>query len=235
VLLDIDYLFIGLPAVSLSIWAQWKIVSARAAARMTPSSSGLTGAEAALRVMQAAGARPVQIEPASGQLADHYDPGRKILRLSEQVCSGRSLADIGVAAHEACHVPQHSSHLPLLLVRSAIVPLANLGSTTVWMLALAGLLLGIFRFIIWAVFLLWIMLFLQLLNLPVELDASRRARTVLLESGMVNTEEEQTVAAVLGATAWTHVAGVVTDVWPLRRFRAPSRQAVRPGSTDQSP
>jgi Zn-dependent membrane protease YugP len=209
-LLDIDYYFIGLPALALPLWALRRIVATRAVARVKPSSSGLTGAEAALRVMQAGGARPVEIEPATGRLADHYDPSRKILRLSERVCSGRSLADIGVAAHEAGHALQQNSRFPLLLVRNVIVPLASLGSITVWMLAGAWLVLGIFRLFIWDVYLLWILMLLQLINLPVELDASRRARRVLREAGVVAPEEEQAVGAVLDATAWTHVAGVLT-------------------------
>ena len=148
-LLDVDYFLLGMPGIALSLWAQWRMVSVCSAASRQPASSGLTGAEAALRLMQASGVGPVEITPAAGQLSNHYDPSRKVLRLSQSVYAGRSLAALGVAAHEAGHAIQHASKHPGLIVRSAIVPLANLGSIAFWLLILAGLFLGMFRLIIW--------------------------------------------------------------------------------------
>jgi Zn-dependent membrane protease YugP len=167
----------------------------------------------------------VEIETAAGQLADYYHAARKVLRLSSGVASGRSLTALGIAAHEAGHALQYGARFPGLWLRRAIVPLANLCSTTFWMLVLAGLFLGVFRLIIASVFVLWFSVVLQLLNVPGELDASRRARRALAAEGLVTAEEENRIQPVLNARAWTHVAGVLTDLWPIRPLVASSGQA----------
>ena len=219
-LLAIDYYFLALPAILLAAWAQWKIVSVRSRARRVPATSGLTGAEAAFRILEASGAGRVDVEPATGQLATHYDSAHRVLRLSPEVHAGRSLAALGAAGHEAGHVLQHATWFPLLWVRAAIVPLAILGSTTFWMLLSAGFLLGIFRLIVWAILVLWGSLILQLVNLPIERDASRRARQALLSTGVVTVEEDPLVAQVLNAAPWTHVAAVLSSfpVWIYSPF-----------------
>ncbi len=211
-LLDSDYILLGMPGIALSLWAQWRIVSACSTAARIPATSGLTGAEAARRLIEASGVGPVEITPASGQLANHFDPGRKVLRLSHGVYAGRSLAAIGVAGHEAGHVLQQTASFPWQSVREAVVPIACLGSIAFWMLILAGLLLGMFQFIIWGLALFSVVVLLQLLNLPTELDASRRARQRLLATGLVTKEQEAVVIRVLDAAAWTHVASVFTAV-----------------------
>ena len=173
-LLDSDYYLIALPAVSLSLWAQWRLFSPEASASRIPAASGLSGAEAARRDAGrwcgTGGDRARH-----GQLSNHYDPSHKVLRLSHDVYSSRSLAALGIAAHEAGHALQHGPRYPGLLLRSLLVPVATLGSTTLWLLVLAGLFLGMFRLIIWSIFVLWFTVILQLINLPVEIDASRRA------------------------------------------------------------
>jgi len=211
-LLDIDYILLGIPGIALSLWAQGRIVSACSAASRLPAASGLTGAEAAQRLMQAGAVGPVEITPAAGQLSNHYDPSRKALRLSRSVYAGRSLAALGIAAHEAGHALQHASRYPGLIVRGAIVPTANLASTAFWLLILAGLLLGMFRLIIWGLALFSLSVVLQLINLPVELDASRRARQTLLDAGLMTQDEDALVGRVLNAAAWTYVAAVFTSV-----------------------
>ena len=133
--------------------------------------------------MQAGGVGPVAIEPVAGQLTDHYDPRHKVLRLSEGVYAGRSVAALGIAAHEAGHAIQDASHYPGLIVRNAIVPVAGLGSTVFWILILAGMFLGMFRLIIAGIILFSATVVFQLINLPVEFDASRRARQMLLSTG----------------------------------------------------
>ncbi|HMF35799.1 MAG TPA: zinc metallopeptidase [Isosphaeraceae bacterium] len=211
-LLDIDYILLGMPGIAFSLWAQWRIVSVCSAASRLPASSGLTGAEAALRVMQASGVGPVEIMPAAGQLPNHYDPSRKVLRLSRSVYAGRSLASLGIAAHEAGHAIQHASKYPGLIVRSAIVPLANLGSIAFWLLILAGLFLSMFRRTIWGLALFSLVVVLQLINLPIEFDASRRARQHLLTTELVTQEEEAVVGRVMNAAALTYVAAILTSV-----------------------
>jgi uncharacterized protein len=211
-LLDIDYILLGMPGIALSLWAQWRIFSAYSAASRMHASSGLTGAEVAQRLMQAGGVGPVEITPAAGQLSDHYDSSRKVLRLSKGVHAGRSLASLGVAAHEAGHAIQHASRYPWLAVRSVIVPVANLGSIAFWLLIFSGLFLGMFRLIVWGLALFSLSVILQLINLPIEFDASRRAREKLLAAGMLAPEEEAVVARVMNAAAWTYVAAILTSV-----------------------
>ena len=214
-LLNIDYLLFALPGIALSLWAQARISSAYATGSRIPASSGLTGAEAAARVMQAGGVGPVAIEPVAGQLTDHYDPRHKVLRLSEGVYAGRSIAALGIAAHEAGHAIQDASHYPGLIVRNAIVPVAGLGSTVFWILILAGMFLGMFRLIIAGIILFSATVVFQLINLPVEFDASRRARQMLLSTGMVAPDEDEVVGRVLNAAAWTYVAATLTSVMTL--------------------
>lgn len=212
VLLDIDYILLGIPGIAVSLWAQWRILSTCSAAARIPASSRLTGAETALRLMQAAGAGPVAITPAVGQLCNHYDSSRKILRLSRSVYAGRSLTALGVASHETGHAIQQAAGYPGRIVRDAIVPLANLGSIAFWFLILAGLLLGMFRLIIWGLALFSLIVVIELLNLPVEFDASRRARHNLLASGLVTQEEDAVIGRVMNAAAWTYVGAILTSV-----------------------
>jgi Zn-dependent membrane protease YugP len=216
-LLDSDYFLIAIPGLSLSLWAQWRLFRARKIAAQIPSSSGMSGAEVAYQIMRVGGLIQVEVKPASGQLADHYDPETNVLRLSTAVESGRSLADVGIASHEAGHVLQHKARFPVLWLRSLLIPVASLGSSLFWLLVLAGFLLGIFRLIIWSDYVLWGTLILQLINLPIELDASHRARRALLAAGLVAPEEEVTIDSVLHAAAWKHVAATLTGAWPSLR------------------
>jgi Zn-dependent membrane protease YugP len=218
----LDYLLFLLPGIALSIWAQARIMRAYAEGSRIPAGSGLTGAETAQLVMRAGGVSGVGIEPVAGELSDHYDPRNKVLRLSPDVYAGRSLTAMGVAAHEAGHAIQDASGYPGLVARNVIVPLATLGSQVFWLLIAAGLLVGMFRLIILGIILFSMVVVFQLLNLPVEFDASRRGREVLLSAGLVSVEEERVVARVLNAAAWTYVAaaltGVLTLLYCLTRF-----------------
>ena len=136
----IEYLF-ALPGILLAMWAQARVSSAYAEGAGIPAASGLSGAEAAAYVMQAGGVSGVGIEPVAGQLTDHYDPGSKVLRLSEGVYAGRSLSALGIAAHEAGHAIQDATGYPGLVVRNLIVPLAGIGSNAFWILIVLGALL----------------------------------------------------------------------------------------------
>ena len=217
-----DYLLFLLPGMVLSMWAQARIMRAYAEGARIPAGSGLSGAETARLVMRAGGVTGVEIEPVAGELSDHYDPTNKVLRLSRDVYAGRSLAAMGVAAHEAGHAIQDVSGYPGLVARNAIVPLAGLGSQVFWLLIAAGVMLGMFRLIVLGIILFSVVVVFQILNLPVEFDASRRGRQVLRSAGLVMVEEEPVVARVLNAAAWTYVAatltGVLTLLYYLTRF-----------------
>jgi Zn-dependent membrane protease YugP len=212
---DPMYLLFLAPGMLLALWAQARISSAYAEGLRIPAGSGLTGAEAAARIMEARGVHGVAIEPVGGQLTDHYDPSHKVLRLSEGVYAGRSLAALGVAAHEAGHAIQDASGYHGLVIRNAIVPIAGFGSTAFWILIMAGALLHIFGLILLGILLFSLTVVFQLVNLPVEFDASRRAREALLSTGLIEPQEDRVVGHVLGAAAWTYVAATITSVLTL--------------------
>ena len=212
-----EYLF-ALPGILLALWAQARVSSAYAEGAGIPATSGLSGAEAAAYVMQAGGVSGVGIEPVAGQLTDHYDPGSKVLRLSGGVYGGRSLSALGIAAHEAGHAIQDATGYPGLVVRNLIVPLAGIGSNAFWILIILGALLHMTGLILLGIVLFSITVAFQLVNLPVEFDASRRAREALLTTGMVSVEEDRTVGKVLNAAAWTYVAATLTSVLILLSY-----------------
>jgi Zn-dependent membrane protease YugP len=224
-ILDPLYFLIIAPAVLLGLWAQFRIKSTYSVAQQTPAS--LSGAAAARHILDSAGLQNVDIEQVPGHLSDHYDPQRKILALSPDVYQTRSMAAVGIAAHEAGHAIQDAERYAPLVVRNAAVPVAGFGSNFGLLLLLIGmimgqpslLLLGIIHFAGVVVF--------QLVNLPVEFDASNRAKALLVSHGIVHQEEMHYVNKVLNAAALTYVAAtlqaVLTLVYYLIRYSAMSR------------
>lgn len=185
------------------------------------SRSGLTGREAAERILRSAGIYDVRIEHVSGNLTDHFDPRNRVLRLSDATYQSASVAAVGVAAHECGHAIQHSRGYAPLKLRSAIVPVANFGSAIAWPLILLGLLfnsrssylliqIGILAFSFAVLF--------QLVTLPVEFNASRRAVQILGESGMLLPDELSMTKKVLRAAALTYVAGAASAILQLLRI-----------------
>ncbi len=211
------WIFLG-PALLLGLWAQLMVKSAYAKMSRVQASSGLTGAQAASRILSDAGCRDVGIEVSHGWLSDHYDPRHKVLRLSREVYAGRSIAAVGIAAHEAGHAIQDARRYSPLVVRNAIVPVAGLGSNLAILLIIAGVILAMTQ-LAWAgVILFASVVVFQLVNLPVEFDASRRARDELVRSGVVSVQEDAAVAKVLNAAALTYVAATLTAVLQLIYF-----------------
>jgi Zn-dependent membrane protease YugP len=212
------YLLFLAPGILLALWAQFRIKSAYHEASQIPARSGYSGAEAANAVLHAANVSGVQIEPTEGFLSDHYVPGEKILRLSPDVYAGRSLAALGVAAHEAGHAIQGARRYPLLVIRNAIVPLAAFGSNAAWIILILGFALQLFGLILAGIVVFSLTVVFQLVNLPVEFDASRRARLALVSAGLVAPDEDATVGKVLNAAALTYVAATLTSVLTLLYF-----------------
>jgi Zn-dependent membrane protease YugP len=218
VIFDPLYFIVLAPAILLGIYAQWKVSSAYHRASRIPTRSGISGAEAAAHVMDGAGVRGVGIEDIPGQLTDHYDPSAKVLRLSPDVYEGHSLASVGIAAHEAGHAIQDARRYAPLVVRNAVVPLANFGSGAGWIILVLGFALQMTG-LIWigiAVFSLTVVF--QLVNLPVEFDASRRAKEELVRTGIISAEELPEVRRVLSAAALTYVAATLTAILTLIYF-----------------
>lgn len=206
------------PAMLLAMWAEWRVHQAYGEASQIPAQSGFSGAEAADAVLRTVGVRRVNIEPVDGVLSDHYDPYARALRLSPDVYAGRSLAALGIAAHEAGHAMQDARHYPLLGMRNALVPMANIGTSVSWLLILIGGLLASMQLILLGILAFSLTVLFQLVNLPVEFDASRRARIALVDGRLINPAEDRVVAKVLNAAALTYVAATLTSVLTLLYF-----------------
>jgi hypothetical protein len=221
------YLLVLAPGILVALWAQWRVSRAFSEASQIPPQSGVSGAEAAAVVMQAAGVTGVGIEPSDGYLSDHYDPSEKVLRLSPDVYRRRSLAALGVAAHEAGHAIQDQQRYAPLVLRNIMVPVAAFGSQASWYIIFLGLILtlsgllppDIGRLVVYGgIGLFATVVVFQIVNLPVEFDASRRARIALQEAGLVSPEEDQVVAKVLNAAALTYVAATLTSILTLAYY-----------------
>src|SRR5262245_43859813 len=212
------YFVVLAPGILLGIYAQWKVSSAYNRASRIATRSGINGAQAAAHVMDGAGVRGVGIEDIPGQLTDHYDPHAKVLRLSPDVYEGHSIASVGIAAHEDGHAIQDARRYAPLVVRNAVVPLANFGSGAGWIVMVLGFALQMTG-LIWigvAVFSLTVVF--QLVNLPVEFDASRRAKEELVRTGIISPDELPEVRRVLSAAALTYVAATLTAILTLLYF-----------------
>jgi Zn-dependent membrane protease YugP len=217
--LDIWYWILLAPAILLGLWAQMKVQSTFAEAQQV--AAPLSGAAAARYVLDSAGLQNVAIEPVEGFLSDHYDPRHKVLRLSPHVYQGASMAAVGVAAHEAGHALQDARNYAPLAVRNAAVPVASFGGGISVLLIVLGAMLS--PTLVWVGILLYSgVVFFQLVNLPVEFDASRRAKEQLDALGIVPASQQQYVRSVLNAAAWTYVAGtlqaVMTLIYLVTRF-----------------
>lgn len=215
-LFDPRYMMFMLPAFLLMMIVQWYVQSAYRRWSQVPARSRLTGAEAAQRLISAGGLYGVRIEGVQGNLTDHYDPREKVLRLSSGVYNSSSVAALAIAAHELGHAIQDKEGYFPLRLRAAMVPAVNIGSYLGWILIVLGILiqaaqiawLGVLVFSLGALF--------ALATLPVELNASARARQLLVTSGIISGDDEQRgVNNVLNAAAMTYVAALITAVLQL--------------------
>ncbi len=213
--LDVMYLLLMLPGLVIMLWAQHKVRQAYNAYRRVPNWAGITGAQAARLILDGQGLYDVPVEVTAGQLTDHYDPRHRVLRLSPEVYRQPSVAALGIAAHEAGHAIQHARAYAPLQVRSALVPVAGVGSNLGFVLIITGLALQTLE-LAWAGvgFFAFATLF-ALVTLPVEFDASWRAQNALARMGLVTGSEAQGVSQVLNAAAWTYVAGFAISVLQL--------------------
>lgn len=215
---DPVYLLIVGPTILLALWAQLRVKRAYRRWVSIPNRAGMTGAQAARAMLNQQGL-DLRIETSRGQLSDHYDPRDRTLRLSPDVYSGRSVAALGIACHEAGHALQHAERYPLLQLRSSVVPFANIGSWLAWPLIILGAILGSLKLAMVGVVAFSALVLFQLVTLPVEFDASRRAKEQLAVMGIVHTDgEARGVASVLNAAALTYVAATATALAQLFYF-----------------
>ncbi len=219
---DPMYFVFALPALILGFWAQMKVKSAFEKYSRVRARSGMSGAEAARRILDFNGLYDVDIQPAQGFLSDHYDPRSKVLRLSSQVYQSSSLASVGVAAHEAGHAIQDAKGYLPLQARTAMVPAVRFGSWLGPLVFMAGFFLMYLTRGQFGVQVAWLGVLMfgatalfAVVTLPVEFDASRRAKRVLVDLGIVGRDELQGVNRVLDAAALTYVAGAVQAISTL--------------------
>jgi len=213
---DYHYLLFILPGLLLSLWASWRTRSAFNKYSRVRSARGLTGAQAAQEMLRAAGIGDVKIVPTSGMLTDHYNPATKTLALSEDVYGTPSIAAVGVACHEAGHAVQHARAYKPLWLRTALVPTANIGSSLGYIVMLVGLVfLHSAQVVLIGAMLFAMVLLFQVVTLPVEFDASARAKRLAVENGIVLAQERQGMDRVLNAAALTYVAAVVSTLLTL--------------------
>ena len=214
---DMTYIVLVLPCILLSLWASARVNSTFKKYSGQISQRHITGAEAAMRILRANGVQDVRIERVSGNLTDHYDPKANVIRLSDSVYDSPSTAAIGVACHEAGHAMQYAQDYFPIRIRAAIIPITNIGSKLAMPLILLGILfsyflveVGILCFSLSVVF--------QLITLPVEFDASRRALQAIEQTGLLTEEERKGAKKTLTAAAMTYVAALAVALAQLLRL-----------------
>ena len=214
---DGTYILIVIGMV-LSMLASSRVKTTFAKYQRVRSMSGMTGAEAAQRILRQSGIYDVRVERVSGSLTDHYDPRSKVLRLSDSVYGSSSVAAVGVAAHECGHAVQHEKGYVPLSIRSALVPVANFGANLAWPVFLMGLIFSIGPLLDIGILLFLAAVLFQLVTLPVEFNASSRALRLLESNGILYGEEIRDTRKVLSAAALTYVASLAASVLQLLRL-----------------
>ena len=215
---DSMYLAFILPAMALSMWASFRTKRTFNKYSQVRSSTGYSGAEAARMMLDREGLHSVKIERANGFLSDHYNPLTRSLALSEGVYDSRSIAAIGVATHEAGHAVQHARNYAPMWLRSTLVPTANIGSSIGYFVMLIGLMLQASNMVLVGAVLFSMVLLFQVVTLPVEFDASARAKTLAVQYGIVSSSERQGMDRVLNAAALTYVAAAFSTLLTLLYF-----------------
>jgi len=216
-----------IPGVALSIYAQIKVSSTYNRYLEVPAGSGLSGAQAARAVLDEAGLQNVPVEEVPGHLTDHYDPTKRALFLSSENYRGNSLSAIGVAAHEAGHALQHKAAYAPMTLRQTLVPATQFASNAIYFMFFLSLFLNIAKLATLAVVIYGILFLFQVVTLPVEFDASRRAKQQLLRLGLIDSREHSAVNKVLGAAALTYVAAMVYALLELVHWILIARNSQR--------
>jgi uncharacterized protein len=221
------YWWFFLPGLLLGLYAQFKLTGTYNHYIQVPVESGLSGAESARQILDNAGLTNVPVEEVPGRLSDHYDPTKRALFLSSDNFHGRSIAAVGVAAHEAGHALQHKAAYTPLQLRMTLVPMTNFASQAVFWIMMLAMFMHLTALIWPAIIAFSVITLFQLITLPVEFDASRRAKEQLLRLGLVAREEGKAVSKVLNAAALTYVAAMVAAFFDLLHFIMIARSSER--------
>jgi uncharacterized protein len=210
--------------LGLGLWAQAKVKRTFARWSEVPVRNGMTGAQAAAEVIRSSGLPDVEIRAVQGRLSDHYDPRSRTLNLSPDVGAAASVAALGVAAHEAGHAIQDARGYVPMRIRQTVVPVASIGSSLAFPLIFLGFILGSLGLVNVGLALFTAIVLFQLITLPVEFDASRRALVALRDGGLLQADELDGAKQVLSAAAWTYVAAFVAAAAQLLYFFLASRR-----------
>jgi Zn-dependent membrane protease YugP len=213
-----------IPALIIAAWAQFRVSSTFDKYSRYGNRNGYTGAQVARMLLDNNGLYDIPVELIPGKLTDHYDPSSRIMRLSQEVYYGNSVASIGVAAHETGHAIQHKESYVPLIARNAIVPAVNFGSNASWVLFILGMVLGLRGLVSIGIILFTLVVIFQIITLPVEFNASSRALKVLKYKGILYEDELRGARSVLSAAAMTYVAAVLTSISQLIRLILISRR-----------
>ena len=216
--IDPLYWAMMLPVMLLSMFASFKVKSTFKKYSNILIKRGVTGADAAREILQRNGLHHIPVEETSGFLSDHYDPGKKIVRLSADVYNNPSIASVGVAAHETGHAIQHATAYSFLTLRNLMVPIASFGSNFAWIIIIAGFIVNAMGLVKVGIVLFSVIVLFQIITLPVEFDASARAKKLLMSYNTVSQEELAGVKKVLNAAAMTYVAAAASSIVTLLYF-----------------
>lgn len=211
-------MLIVLPALLLALWAQHRVKSAYRAGQQVATAYHMTGHEAARRILDSNGLRHMAIEVIGGEMTDHYDPRAGVIRLSRDVYHGNNAAAVGIAAHEAGHAVQYAKRYAPIRLRAAIIPVCQVGSNLALPLFLMGMLLAVKPLMWFGIIAYSVTALFQLITLPVEFDASRRAMVILTDSGQFSDEQLHASRRVLSAAAMTYVAALASALLSLLRL-----------------
>lgn len=213
--LDPLYILLALPGLLFGMYASMKTKSTFHRYSRYAATSRLTGAQAARRLLDREGLHDVRVEQVQGFLGDHYDPRQHVLRLSPDVYNSPSLSAIGVACHEAGHAIQHAAHYAPLQLRSALVPITQFSTNAVYFIFIAGFFMNIQPLMQFAIILFSVVVLFTLVTLPVEWDASARAKRLMVSAGIVSEQERDDAGRVLNAAFLTYVAALVSSILTL--------------------
>ena len=207
------YLIFLSPAILLMLWAQYKVKSNFARGMNVPAR--MSGAATARHILDTSGLNDVEVVETEGMLTDHYDPSHRVVRFSQYVYHGQTAASVGIAAHEVGHALQHAQHYGPLVIRNLAVPAAQFGGTAFMILLIVGMLMQSIQLVMLGIAMYACVVVFQIINLPVEFDASNRAKRILSEMGIVDQQGAIAVAGVLNAAAWTYVAATLQAILTL--------------------
>lgn len=216
--MDYYYIILVIPAMLLAVWAQFKVKSTYNKFSKVSNNKGITGAYAAQAVLTHYGITDVRIEQVSGKLTDHYDPKAKVIRLSQGVYGSTTIAAVGIACHEAGHAAQHAQNYAPIKIRNSLVPICNIGSSLGIPLAVLGYFLGFEPLVSIGLLLYAAIALFQVVTLPVELNASKRAMKVIDETGLLYDDEQGGAKKVLTAAAMTYIAAMLVAIANLLRL-----------------